>query len=236
MPSQAEDLPQPREGRVRVWCNDPEFIIEGWLGEESPRYTGGIGGWEITGRPKQIGMTTWEGVDPVELQFQMVWDGIVHIGRRRRRPRRQDLSVEPNIRDLMNVVRGDGESGPGVIRIEGIPSLIARRWVITNIEFGDAIRRPEDMHRTRLLMDWTVLEYVPPHFERIRKKGVGGDRGKTVVINAKASDTPHTIAKRRHCKWTDLRSLNQGVIRAANQNLRRGQKIRVPARRPGRMR
>jgi hypothetical protein len=229
----AEDLEKPQSGQVRVWCDDPELLIEGWLGPESPRYTGGFGGWEITGRPRQIGMTTWEGVDPVELQFQMLWDGIIRTGKRRR-PRENDLSAEPDLRDLMHVVRAWGDATePGIIHIDGIPSLLKLdEWVIQNIEFGDAIRRPEDMHRTRVMLDWTVLEYRPPTYEQRRKKGLGKARRKTMMINVKDNDTPHKIAKRRHCKWTELRTLNQGIVKTANQSLPNGIKIRVPVRKP----
>jgi hypothetical protein len=129
------------------------------------------------------------------------------------------------------VVRGDSESHPGFVRVQGIPSLPATRWVIKNIEFGNAIRRNHDMHRIQIEIDWTLMEYVPPHFERVLKRSFGKDRGKTVVINTKKNDTPTTVAKRRHVKWTTIRRLNPGKIRSANQHLPANTKLRVPVRR-----
>lgn len=226
MPVVSEKLPALLPGRVRITCDDPELQLEGWLGPDSPRLTGGFGGWNVTGRPRQVGMTTWDGVDPFELSFQLLWDGL--LGPMRRRPRRSQYSVEPDLRDLVAVVRGDGESDPGIIGVEGIPSLPADRWVVKDVQFGDAIRRESDMHRVRLMMDFTLLEFVPPHYEPVSRKAFGRNKGKTVVINTKDGDTPMRIAKRRHCRWTDLRQLNQDVIKSANQHLHKGTKIRVP--------
>jgi hypothetical protein len=230
-----KDLPDLHPGQVRITCGDPELVLAGWLGPDSPKFTGGIGGWIVTPRPRQIGMVTYEGVEPLELSFQMILDNIlVPFGKDtkkkyRRRPRADFHSLEPDLRDLMDVLRGDGESDPGIVRVEGIPSqIVGKRWVIRNVEFGDAIRRKTDMHRIRLQLDFTLLEYRPPHFERVRKKSVGRNKGKTEIIHAKANDTPATIAKRRKCKWTDIRTLNQGIVRRANQDLKKGQKIRVP--------
>lgn len=224
-----DELPDVRSGRVRITCGDPDFRIDGWLGPDSPKYTGGFGGWNVTPRPRQIGMVTYDGVEPITLEFQLLWDGVLGTGHRRR-PRRHSNSVEPYIRELLAVVRGDKESDPGIVRVEGIPSLPTKRWVITNVEFGDAIRRESDMHRIRLLLNFTLLEYVPPKYEKLRKRAFGKDLGKTVTHTVKTGETPSIIAKRRHCKWTDIRRLNQAVVRSANQKLKKGTRIRVPVR------
>lgn len=224
------DDPPPDSGRVRMTCGDPDFRLEGWLGPDSPRYTGGFGGWTITGRPRQVGMVSYEGVEPIQLEFQMVWDGRLTTGGAFKH-REHELSIEPHLRELLAVVRGDNESHPGIIRIQGIPSLPSKRWVIQNVDFGDAIRRVSDMHRTRLMMTFTMLEYIPPKFKKLKKRPFGKDLGKTVIYTVKKNDTPHKIAKRKQCKWTDIRDLNQGVVRKANQKLSVGTKLRVPARR-----
>jgi hypothetical protein len=53
---------------------------------------------------------------------------------------------------------------------------------------------------------------------------------KTVIVKATTGDTPAKIAKRRKLKsWTVLRDLNRGVVTKANQTLKRGTLIRVPA-------
>ena len=225
--------PKPVPGRVRVTCSDPDLKLEGWLGPESPRISGGFGGWDVIERPRQVGMVVYNGSEPWELSFTMIWDGRLWSGPHMMPHTPRAISVEARLRHLLAVVRGDNESHPGIVRVFGIPSLPARRWVIRDIQFGDAIRRYDDMHRVRIQIDFTLLQYVPPHFERLVKRPFGQDRGKTVVIRTKKHDTPHRVAKRSHCRWTEIRRLNPGKVRTANQKLRVGTKLRVPAMRRG---
>lgn len=210
-------------GWVRVVSRNRDLNIKGLLDETNPRLTGGWGGWEVTGRPRQVGITTWKGVDPFVLEFGMILNG-ERIGRLH-----GFASVEPDIRDLVTAARGDGSHQPNLISIDGIKSLPVDRWVIEALDFGDAIRRPSDFHRIRQKISFTMREYVPPTFEPTDKKALNKPLGKTVTTKVKKGDTAHIIAKRRGCKWTDLRQLNPGVIHTANRKLTVGIKIRVPA-------
>ena len=63
---------------------------------------------------------------------------------------------------------------------------------------------------------------------QIRAKARQGAKAKTLVYTVRHSDTPASIARKRKCKWTDLRTLNKDVITKANQNLKDGSRIRVP--------
>jgi nucleoid-associated protein YgaU len=191
-----KDPPKPNSGRVRISCDDPDFDLLGWLGPDSPKYTGGFGGWTVTPRPRQVGMVTYDGVEPIELQFQLLWDGILRADRRRR-PYEHPSSI---------------------------------RWVIRNVEFGDAIRRISDMHRTRLMLTFTLLEFVPPKFEGLKRRAFGKDLRKTGIWKVHTGDTPHSIAKHQHCTWTAIRELNHDLVRSANQKLKAGTKLRVPTR------
>jgi hypothetical protein len=183
-------------------------------------------------------MTVWKGVDPYKLEFQIILDGGTggaDINESNNeiysRPDIRPESQEPVLRDLLAVARGDAEhSEPGTVHVEGIPSLPTDRWVIDNLEFGtDAVRRVSDMHRIRVIVDFTLLEYVTPTYLPISKRALGKDLGRTVVIKVKSGDTPGRIARRRGCKWTDLRTLNPGVVKKSSQNLKDGIRIRVPA-------
>ena len=225
-------------GYCRVSCQDPNLNLVGLLGPESPRLTGGFGGWDVVNRPRQVGMTVWNGVDPFKLEFQIVLDGGAAgadisetTNTIYERPDVQPESQEPVLRDLLDVARGNADHpGPGIVKVDGIPSLPATRWIISDLEFGtDAIRRVNDMHRTRVTVDFTLLEYMPPSYIPIAPRAANKDLGKTVVIKVKSGDTPQRIARRRGCKWTDLRRLNPGVVKKASQNLKDGIKLRVPA-------
>ena len=71
------------------------------------------------------------------------------------------------------------------------------------------------------------MEYVPPHYGKVRGKALQGT-GPTTLYRVKKGDTPARIAQRRRFDWTILRQLNPDRVKTANQNLKDGQRIRVP--------
>lgn len=224
-------------GWVRLRCTDPYLNLASLLGPDSPLVTGGLGGWEVTRIPRSVGMTTWEGSDPYALQFGLVMVGAGKAGwisggtflANDPQNRDDQWSLEPAIRALRSVARGDNESPPGIVEIHGIPNLPADRWVIEEIdETDDVIRRVSDMHRIRQVINLTFREYRPPTYKRLARRALQGKMGKTTTIKIKKGDTPAIIAKRRKCKWTDLRKLNPTIVKKAHQNLPDGRKLRVP--------
>jgi hypothetical protein len=208
-------------GYVRLTCGDPAFVLVALLGEESPTVTGG-GGWSVIARPRDVGMTVWEGIEPCTLALSLMLDGFA-----------DRHSQEPALRGLFRVARGDRESPPGIVTVEGIPSLPAREWVIDSIDFGEAIRRVSDMHRTRQQLTLSLREYVRPEYLS-RKKPTSHTSSKSIVLIAQKGDTAAKIAKRRRLKsWTVLRNLNRGVILKANQTIPTGTPVLVPVTKLG---
>jgi hypothetical protein len=225
-------------GYVRLRCGDPAFALLALLGEEAPRLTGGIGGWNIVPRPQAVGMTLWEGVEPYQVSLSLMLDGWRH---------RQ--SQDAAIAGLVRVARGDSESPPGVLVVEGIV-LPARQWVVESMEFGDPILAtggervrssyadPGPRHaaspgaRLRQPLALTLREYVPPTFLK-RKRSAYGSSTKYVIVRAQHGNTPAKIAKRRRLKsWTVIRDANKGLKLKANTKLKTNQKLRVPVTKP----
>jgi hypothetical protein len=216
-----------RVGFVRLTCDDPKLRLTVRLGPEPVRITGGVGGWEVSARPRQVGMTTWAGVEPLQVELSLMFDG---WGGKR--------SQDAKLRQLLTVARGDDESPPGVLELEGVP-LPVDRWVIEALDYGDAIissgvegaeygRPVPPMETLRQQVSVTLREYVPPEYLQLRKRALQGSKGKTRVVTAKQGDTPAKIARREHCAWTNLRDLNPTLVRKANQALKRGVQLRVP--------
>jgi hypothetical protein len=205
-------------GHVRLTCDDPPADLLLLLGEGAPRLTAGLGGWEITARPRQIAMTTWQGSEPFALELAVMLDGY-----------RENRSVEGQLRRLVAVARGDDESPPGVLRLQGLP-VPAERWVLEALEYGDAILRG-DGQRLRQPLTLTLREYVPPSYLTLRRNTLQGSSAKTRLVRARRGDTPASIARRQRCVWTDLRELNPALVRKANQRLAEGTKLRCPVAR-----
>lgn len=213
-------------GHVRLVCDDPKIDRTLLLADTPPKLGGGVGGWEIVGRPRQTAMTVWQGTEPYSLELAVMID------------RREGTNwVERVIYEILTAGRGDEESEPSTWQIDGIPHLRADEWVLNGAEPGDQVIRQPDMRRTRQDYVLSFVEYVPAEYVQIRRRALKPAKRKTVVYIVKRRDTPASIARKRRCKWTDLRELNKGVVKKANQNLKDGSRIRVPVlKRPRRRR
>jgi hypothetical protein len=204
-------------GHVRLRSATPPLNTVVRLGPDLPQLSGGFGGWEVTGRPRAVGMTTWTGVPPFEYTINVL------LGRQDK-----STSVERVIRQIIAVARGTDDHPPGIVTIEGIPGLPAARWTINGLDFGDAIRRG-NMERVRQALTLSFLEYQPPEYHLLGRGALAGARPKTVIYTVRKGDTPAKIARARHCKWTDIRAVNaKGLIKKANQHLKPGTRINVP--------
>jgi len=205
-------------------CTDPKYDQTFLLGEEPPKITGGVGGWEAVTRPRQVAMTIWNGTDLYQLELNVIlngYDPTIEGG---------GNSQEPAIRGLLAAARGDDESAPSTWNIDGIPWLPTDEWVLNAVEPGDmVIRRRSDFSRARQDYVLTFLEYSSPEFVQLRAKARQGAKAKTTSYTVKRGDTPASVARRRRCKWTDIRDLNKTVVtKGATQALKPGTRIRVP--------
>jgi hypothetical protein len=206
-----------RPGYVRLRCDDPPLDAVVLLGPEAVRVTAGFGGWEVTARPRMVGMTTWEGSEPIQVALSLMFDG---FARRK--------SQETVLGNLFAVARGDAESAPGLLTVQGVMLPPVARWIIESIDYGDPILDPRRMVRLRQPLTLTLREYVPPTYLSIRRRALQGTKGKTRVVTLRKGDTPAKVAARAGCKWTEVRELNPTLVKKANQALKAGTKLRVP--------
>lgn len=215
--------PDPPPGCVQIYCADPPRSLIVLLGEDPVKLTGGETGWETVARPHQTGMTLWNGAAPYALALPLMLDDFPERG-----------SVEKAMRVLHRLARGDDDSEPGVIELGGIP-LPADEWVIESLDYGDPIRGDRDLRLMRQPVTLSLLEYVPPEYVQVRRRSLAKPKPKTRMVKVKKGDTPAKIAHRAHCKWTELRTLNPGVVKRANQKVgtphdrfKVGMRLRVP--------
>jgi hypothetical protein len=204
-----------RPGFVHLKCNLPPLDHTVLLGPNGWKLSDVAGGWESTQRPMAVGMTTWNGVPPLEGDLHILWDTI--------------QGVERQVQELINVARGTANATPGVIYVDGLANMPTDRWIIGSLSFGDLVIRARNMVRIRQDITLHLIEYQPPVYETLRANALAKPRPKTVIYKVKKNDTPAKIAKARRCKWQDIQKLNKkGVVKTANQKLKVGIQIMVP--------
>lgn len=111
----------------------------------------GNGGWSIVKTPKRKGFIDWVGYDPWVMQVPCLLDGF-----------REDRSVERDILELewmMRVVTSTGT--PVVVKLAGPIPLRGLRWVLANIEWGQAYYN-NNGDRTRAYFTIEFLQFQEP--------------------------------------------------------------------------
>lgn len=225
------------------------------LGPMKPRVVSGYGGWQVTQRPRDIGLTDWIGREPMRVQFQVLIDSALRdiVAGRPGRAFGDRLSCEKDCRTLEKMAGlTPGSPEPPKVIFDGgrgIPHDASHakrnRWVIEVLEWDEEYdERNSDGERTRALATLTMMQYVKD--ERIprltaahrrkqkkdKKKG-GGERAavfgdQEVIIRAREGDTLVKIAARHlgNAKlWTRLAKING--IRDGRRVLKKGRKIKL---------
>lgn len=198
------------------------------LGEGSPQVTGGVGGWEVVGRPLRRPLTVWRGTtDPLRMVLPLLFDGFAEATSGR--------SVEAEIRTLERMGGLDsGDPEPPTILVEGsLPHDASRtqgrnRWVIEGLEWGDAIRRASDGHRVRQAVTATLLLFTEDdRLERIKRPKKAP---KFRYVTARQGDTFEKLAARElKLKRAGMRLARLNKGRSPDTPVKRGTRVRLPS-------
>ena len=196
---------------VTITSTSPNLSVRALLGADGARMTGGYGGWSVISRPRRLGLTQWDGRNPLEMAVQLVLDAHADDG-----------SVEAQCSALERMALPPRSlAEPPVVRITGAVPHSDLTWVVNEIAWGAVIRRL-DGNRTRQEVTLTLLRYVAddrlqlrPAAERARDKGTStgkppGQRTYTV----KKGDTLSGIAAKKEIygnasKWKLIASANK---------------------------
>jgi hypothetical protein len=127
----------------------PPMQFSAWLGEEGAKPTDGYGGWEVITRPRRVGLTQWNGRNPLQMDISILLDGFEAME-----------EVESDCKTLEQMAFPHGKEPPTVRLFGDMVPFTDRPWVITGIAWGTAIRGTRDGKRVRQEATVTVLSYV----------------------------------------------------------------------------
>lgn len=172
------------------------------LGPSGAHITGGYGKWEEVAIPRGIPFTQWNGRSLWTMELDLLLDGwSTH------------RSVESDITQLEYMaLRAGATATPPPIRLTGPVPHPEFTWVVTGIDFGDALRDDRSGERLRQGVILHLLEYVdervvsalpppppPPRKYKVKK----GDNLKKLATRYLGKSS----------RWPDIVKLNKKSLR-----------------------
>jgi len=131
----------------------PDIDVTVRLAKDTPKMTGGYGGWEIVNRPRRRGTLEWVGVEPYEVTIDLLFDT---WGYSRSLPfnawvgkNSLDVAAERltnDVREMDQMARPVALGRPSPqIKVTGkvVPIDPDMVWIISAIKWGDAIFNSE---------------------------------------------------------------------------------------------
>jgi hypothetical protein len=121
-------------GKITFRSASPAMSFTCWIGQEGIKVTDGYGGWEVVNRPRQSGLTQWNGRAPLQMSVPIVIDGFMG---------RDSVELEVSILEKMSIgdLNDNGEPPP-VITVSGPAVPHSKQdWVIEGATPGASIRK-----------------------------------------------------------------------------------------------
>lgn len=199
------------------------------------------GGWQVIDRPKRTSATQWmdRPVWTLTLTAIISKDVSDTFVSRESRKHPEARSIEPEcliLESWLNSVQGSLE--PPVFRITGPIPGTQHYWVLSGLEFSEALRNPIAGFRFQQNIKLTFMEYQPPYgskFNNVKQSHVDNYKYDTAngtqivtMYQIGSGDTIQKIANKFHLGQdgvNQLKSMNQ--IRDP-RNLVVGQTIMIP--------
>lgn len=134
------------------------------MGDGAAQITQGFGNmWEAVARPQRRAITRFVGADPIGQDIPILIDRFA-----------EDRSIQHLLDGLLlqqqpKDAGWEGMYPPTIWRIQGPIHFPEKRWVVADIEFGDALRSPH-AGLVRQAATLKLLEYVRPDQIKVRRR------------------------------------------------------------------
>lgn len=215
--------------KVTISANGVPDVIA-FMDETPVQVVSGYGGWQVVSRERRIGLTQWQGKDPLRMSVPLLFDGV-------RSGQGQELAIS-HLSRMALPPQGGGEPPVVTISGRGVPSPGPTQWVIENLQWGSNVMWDFDdsgvMSRVRQDVVVNLLEYRGDDRVAFRALQPGLKPGKSTsgwpkTYTVKSGDTLQKIAAhfyKNASKWKQIATANN--IRDPKK-LKVNSTIRIPA-------
>jgi hypothetical protein len=215
---------------------DKDQIFTAYFGDGAPLVIDGYGGWTVTGIPKEIGITEWEGRNPMAIEIPFVIDNY-SFDQDDDEPGRGE-QTEAMVDTLERMCGLGGHDQPPILRVQGhgvIPHDVASAgegthfWVIESVTWDRdiEIRSGESQRRLRC-GGMIVIRQFKTASDILRRLGGKSRAAKPEIYVVKSGDTLTSIAAAKYHnpnKWKVIADANN--LRDP-RSLKVGAHLRIP--------
>jgi nucleoid-associated protein YgaU len=186
---------------IQAWTQ--QLSVTCLLGAAGGKLTGGFGNWQQVAIPRGDPLTQWTGRSLFTMDLDLLFDGW-----------HKQTTVEPAIAKLEAMARRIPASlTPPPLRLYGAVPLAARKWVISGIDYGDALRSFKTGARLRQEVTVHLIEYrEETALANLPRAAATAKPPRKYKV--KKGDTLKTIATKllgKSALWPSIAKLNKGL-------------------------
>lgn len=173
------------------------LVVEAISDQAVAQVSGGYGGWNIISRPRRVGLTQWNGKDPMRVQVPILFDGYA-------RGEGQEINISKLGRMSGPPIGARGE--PPVVKVSGnaIPDIGIEAWVIENLVWGTNVIWARDNNGTMSRMRQDCVVNLLQHVDEDRVAFAG-------LATQPVGSSPSTLAFYRVQEGDNLNQIAAGV-------------------------
>jgi hypothetical protein len=216
---------------------EDDTVFEAYFGDGSPTVTDGYGGWQVTARPKDVGIVEWIGRNPMQIEIPFLIDNWLDDP-----SDNPGIETERQVSNLESLCGIGGHAMPppclvhgnGVIPHDEAIAKGANRWVVENVSWDREreFRSPKSQRRIQCGGTITIRQYIvsTDFLAQFSKYQRAGSKKPHKPYLVKKGDTLHKIAAKVYGdarKWKKIAEANN-IRDSRSLKAKVGKRIRIP--------
>jgi LysM repeat protein len=114
--------------QILLITTNGKLSVKCLMGDGANQITDGVGGWQVTTRPRRVGFTQYMGRNPFTMTVNLLFDGF---------DRQQSQERQLKILTWMALPPWDSNEPPGILMYGALPYPSSGEWVINQMQFGN---------------------------------------------------------------------------------------------------